>query len=236
MMFCKNCGNQNADTAAFCSACGVALQDSTGTGKKKHTGLIFGAIIGVLVVLCAVLAVLSVNKPLPKENTVNSANTSQNAVVSQTTKYIKVSDLEKALLEMIHQEEFSVLEPYLVPNAKEALDDSPELERIDGFLSNAYFERIRNIPVGFNPETVQSLSVGEIEALEKTDEESIADVIDKYNQHCVSVGLDFKIENIYYIEFEAVANYADGQEGYTPSIPILATETEEGWRIIAIMA
>lgn len=234
MMFCKNCGNQNADTAAFCAACGVAL-DSTGIGKKKHTGLIFGVIIGVLVVLCAALAVLSV-KLLSKENTVNSANTSQNAVVSQTTKYIKVSDLEKAVLEMIHQEEFSVLEPYLVPNAKEALDASPELERIGGFLSNAYFERIRNIPVGFNPETVQSLSVEEIEALEKTDEESIADVIDKYNQHCVSVGLDFKIENIYIIEFEAVANYADGQEGYTPSILILATETEEGWRIIAIMA
>lgn len=235
MMFCKNCGNQNADTAAFCSACGVALQDSTGTGKKKHTGLIFGVIIGVLVVLCAALAVLSV-KLLSKENTVNSANTSQNAVVSQTTKYIKVSDLEKAVLEMIHQEEFSVLEPYLVPDAKEALDASPELERIDGFLSNAYFERIRNIPVGFNPETVQSLSVEEIEALEKTDEESIADVIDKYNQHCVSLGLDFKIENIYFIEFKAVANYADGQEGYTPSILLLATETEEGWRIIAIMA
>ncbi len=67
-MFCSKCGAQLPDNAAFCTACGTAVengQPAVGGGapqplppKKSKKGLIIGIIAGVVVVVAIVVAVL----------------------------------------------------------------------------------------------------------------------------------------------------------------------------------
>ena len=67
-MFCSKCGAQLPDDAAFCTACGTAVengQPAVGGGapqplppKKSNKGLIIGIIAGVVVVVAIVVAVL----------------------------------------------------------------------------------------------------------------------------------------------------------------------------------
>ena len=67
-MFCSKCGAQLPDNAAFCTACGTAVengQPAVGGGapqplppKKSKKGLIIGIIVAVVVVVAIVVAVL----------------------------------------------------------------------------------------------------------------------------------------------------------------------------------
>lgn len=237
-MFCKNCGSQNTDTAFFCSACGASLQENINVKKKKHTGVVVSTVVVAIVVICAVLTAVFVMKLPSKENPAHSA------VAIQTPKYVTISDLENALFEALRQEDLSVLDPYFVPNIKQALSSS-ELEEIGGFITNAYFERIKNTPREFDPKTVQYVVAESIdytnmekykEILEKEgyelDEEEIEFVIfNKCNQCCLSAGLE-NLNNLCRIEFEVVADYST--KDYFPECWVMATETNYGWRIVAV--
>lgn len=227
MMFCKNCGNQNADTAAFCSACGVALQENAKPKKEKHTGVIIGVVVMVIIAVFAVSAVWFMTKSAAEADSVGSAGTVQSADTSQTSKYVTLNGLAKALTELFYQQSFSVLEPYLIPNAKQALAASPELEDAGELLSDTLFD-LMDIP----PESIRSFSIEEIEPLRREEEQLESTIIKECNQYYISQGIEYRIENIYMIEFSATCSN-DGSD-FQAMLVVLATETEYGWRIIAI--
>lgn len=235
-MFCKNCGSQNTDTAFFCSACGASLQENINVKKKKHTGVVVSTVVVAIVVICAVLTAVFVIKLPSKENPAHSA------VAIQTPKYVTISDLENALFEALRQEDLSVLDPYFVPNIKQVLSSS-ELEEIGGFITNAYFERIKNIPTGFDPKTVQYVvaesinytNMEESKEIPEFDEDIDFVIFNKCNQCCLSAGLE-NLNNLCWIEFVVAADYSNGEKGYFAECLVMATETNYGWRIVAVMA
>ena len=86
-MFCKNCGKEIKDGAAFCSSCGAKTEKSTVTNvdtttaaaetKKKHpTKIVIGAIIAaIVIIIIAIVASNGGDSHTEKNNTKKSDDT-----------------------------------------------------------------------------------------------------------------------------------------------------------------
>lgn len=217
-MFCKNCGSQNTDAAVFCAACGASLKKEIAS-RKKYIRVIIVISLLLVIAICVAIVGWFKNNPSSKINSAYSTDTIQTNEDSLTTQYVSLDDLEKSIFKTLQEKDITILEPYFIPNVRQAMANSSVLEEVGEFLFSASFWDDCIIP-----EPIYTCFAEELIDLKAVDSELENTIIKECNQYYASQNVEFQIENIYIIEFD-INQY---------SMSWLATETAYGWQIISI--